>query len=544
MRSIVGFEKGVPVSIDGKPVSMLPGHRGTQRPRRRTGRRAPRRGRRPAGGHQEPRDLRGARGHGAHHRPPPNSNTSRSERELGRFKRQLDQRWAELVYDGLWYSPLKVALESFVAKTQEHVSGEVRMVLHGGHIAVNGRRSAESLYDFNLATYDEGDSFDQSMSKGFVYVHGLSSKIAAPPTRPKPAKTREHTRAVAVGRAVRRRAVRRPGGAEPVHPLRLGAGPLRHHRVAGAHHRAVPGPGCSPRSSATGCWPGSTASAEDVADGSFGPLVTDEDVHAALERGLIDRVGPDLGGRLRAGRSRNDQVATLFRMWLRDAVRRVAAGVLDLVGALAGPGRRAPERHHARQDPYAVGPADPAGPPSAGPRASAAARCGPDRRLRQACRGVAVWRRGAGRVVAGAGPRRDRRRSGLRGRRRQFRRRDRRPRLCRRGGLRVRHDRCRPVPAGRGHHHLELDGIRLRDPARLLVHRQLDHAAEEEPGHRRAGPRKVRAVDRQPGRATGDAEGPAAGLQPRPAGGQGAGVRFGGSSWNCCCPRWQGWSPA
>ncbi|OBK85181.1 argininosuccinate lyase [Mycolicibacter sinensis] len=73
----------------------------------------------------------------------------------------------------------------------------------------------------------------------------------------------------------------------------------------------------------------------DVADGSFGPLVTDEDVHGALERGLIDRVGAELGGRLRAGRSRNDQVATLFRMWLREAVRRVAAGVLDVVDALA-----------------------------------------------------------------------------------------------------------------------------------------------------------------------------------------------------------------
>lgn len=73
----------------------------------------------------------------------------------------------------------------------------------------------------------------------------------------------------------------------------------------------------------------------DVADGSFLPLVTDEDVHGALERGLIDRVGPELGGRLRAGRSRNDQVATLFRMWLRDAVRRVGAGVLDVVDALA-----------------------------------------------------------------------------------------------------------------------------------------------------------------------------------------------------------------
>ncbi|MGB3772036.1 MAG: argininosuccinate lyase [Rhodococcus sp. (in: high G+C Gram-positive bacteria)] len=74
--------------------------------------------------------------------------------------------------------------------------------------------------------------------------------------------------------------------------------------------------------------------AADVSSGEFGPAESDEDVHGALERGLIERVGPELGGRLRAGRSRNDQVATLFRMWLRDAVRRVSAGVLDVVGAL------------------------------------------------------------------------------------------------------------------------------------------------------------------------------------------------------------------
>ena len=81
----------------------------------------------------------------------------------------------------------------------------------------------------------------------------------------------------------------------------------------------------------------------DVAGGSFTPLVTDEDVHGALERGLIDRVGPDLGGRLRAGRSRNDQVATLFRMWLRDAMRRVADGVLDVVAALAAQAQSHPD---------------------------------------------------------------------------------------------------------------------------------------------------------------------------------------------------------
>ena len=101
------------------------------------------------------------------------------ERELGRYKRQVEQRWGELVYDGLWFSPLKRALDAFIAETQQRVSGEIRMVLHAGSVVVNGRRSDESLYDFNLATYDEGDSFDQSLAKGFVQIHGLSSKVAA-----------------------------------------------------------------------------------------------------------------------------------------------------------------------------------------------------------------------------------------------------------------------------------------------------------------------------------------------------------------------------
>ena len=81
----------------------------------------------------------------------------------------------------------------------------------------------------------------------------------------------------------------------------------------------------------------------DVVSGAFTPTVADEDVHTALERGLIERAGAELGGRLRAGRSRNDQVATLFRMWLRDAARRVALGVLDVVDALVGHARAHPD---------------------------------------------------------------------------------------------------------------------------------------------------------------------------------------------------------
>lgn len=83
--------------------------------------------------------------------------------------------------------------------------------------------------------------------------------------------------------------------------------------------------------------------ATDVADGTFVAAESDEDVHGALERGLIERVGADLGGRLRAGRSRNDQVATLFRMWLRAAMRSVATGVLDVVEALTAQARAHPD---------------------------------------------------------------------------------------------------------------------------------------------------------------------------------------------------------
>ena len=101
------------------------------------------------------------------------------ERDLARYKRGVEQRWAELVYDGLWFSPLKRALDAFIASSQQHVTGEVRLTLHGGTATVTGRRSDVSLYDYNLATYDAQDTFDQSLAKGFVELWGMPSKIAA-----------------------------------------------------------------------------------------------------------------------------------------------------------------------------------------------------------------------------------------------------------------------------------------------------------------------------------------------------------------------------
>ncbi|XBH22611.1 argininosuccinate synthase [Jonesiaceae bacterium BS-20] len=101
------------------------------------------------------------------------------DREQARFKRQVEQRWTELVYDGMWFSPLKRSLDTFIADTQAYVSGDIRMSLHGGRATVTGRRSESSLYDFNLATYDEGDTFDQSHARGFIEIYGLTAKLAA-----------------------------------------------------------------------------------------------------------------------------------------------------------------------------------------------------------------------------------------------------------------------------------------------------------------------------------------------------------------------------
>jgi len=100
------------------------------------------------------------------------------ERELAHYKRMLELKYSELVYYGLWYSPLRRALDAFMDSTQEMVTGTVRMKLHKGNCLPVGRQSAHSLYRFELATYETGDRFDQQASVGFIRLWGLSAQIA------------------------------------------------------------------------------------------------------------------------------------------------------------------------------------------------------------------------------------------------------------------------------------------------------------------------------------------------------------------------------
>jgi argininosuccinate synthase len=173
----IGFEKGVPVSLDGKAtapaaliarLNALAGEHGVGRidmvENRLVGIKS-----------RETYECPAAVVLLAAHR---DLEALCLERELAHYKRMLELKYAELVYYGLWYSPLRRALDAFMDVTQETVTGVVRMKLHKGNCIPVGRKSPHSLYRYDLATYDQADRFDQTQAKGFIGLWGLSAQIA------------------------------------------------------------------------------------------------------------------------------------------------------------------------------------------------------------------------------------------------------------------------------------------------------------------------------------------------------------------------------
>jgi argininosuccinate synthase len=101
------------------------------------------------------------------------------DRATSTFKRKVSHDFANIIYDGLWFTPLREALQAFVEQTQQTVTGDVRLRLSAGLAQVTGRRSSFSLYDEGLATYSHGDTFDRTMATGFLEIYGLSAKTVA-----------------------------------------------------------------------------------------------------------------------------------------------------------------------------------------------------------------------------------------------------------------------------------------------------------------------------------------------------------------------------
>ena len=101
------------------------------------------------------------------------------EREVLRYKLHMEHDWAINVYNGQWFSPLKHAMDTFMATTQQCVTGNVRVKFHKGNLVVTGRESDYSLYDYGLATYDAADTFDHKAAKGFIDLYSLSLRVWA-----------------------------------------------------------------------------------------------------------------------------------------------------------------------------------------------------------------------------------------------------------------------------------------------------------------------------------------------------------------------------
>ena len=169
---VVAFEQGVPVSVDGEhlPLHQLIDRVGTTVGAYGYGRLDMVENRRVGIKSRETYECPGALALITAHR---DLEDLTLERDVHHEKARLEPRWAELVYDGLWFSPLKEALDAFVASTQRHVTGEVRLRCEPGRCFPVGRRSPVSLYDYGLATYDAADSFRHADAEGFVRLWGL-----------------------------------------------------------------------------------------------------------------------------------------------------------------------------------------------------------------------------------------------------------------------------------------------------------------------------------------------------------------------------------
>jgi len=100
-------------------------------------------------------------------------------KEQVRLKERIAQEYADLIYNGLWFTVHHQDLAAYVQSTQRHVTGTIRVRLHKGTAMVVGRKSPKSLYDFSLATYDKGDVYDQSAAPGFIHIWGLPVRVQA-----------------------------------------------------------------------------------------------------------------------------------------------------------------------------------------------------------------------------------------------------------------------------------------------------------------------------------------------------------------------------
>ena len=424
-------------------------------------------------------------------------------KDEARIKRGLEQRWTELVYEGLWFSPAREAIDAFVDKTQELVEGDVRVELRPNAAVVTGRLSPHMLYAEKLASYGTGETFPHGAAQGFIEISSLEVELAAARAR---AKTERMTLwGGRVGRPLDPAVSEflRADDAEllpydceatAVHARRLhAAGLLDDGELEEVEQRLRE---LAARRQVTVCYLAPTRTSTP----------------------RIERLLGDVGRKIHAGRSRNDQVAAAFRLYVADACvearrgHRLASPASCSTAPRPTPRRRCP----ATRTSSARSPSPSAITCSRGWRCSSATSAA----SRPPAEAAADSPLGAG-ALAGStlplpAPERQLRNSLDAVADRDF-------------ALDYLYAAARllrpPLPDRRGARPLDDRRVRLRRAARGGGDRLVDDAAEAQPGRRRARAREGGDGDRAAHRPARDRQGPAARLRPRPAGGQAAGLR-------------------
>ena len=260
------------------------------------------------------------------------------ERDLARFKRTVDQRWAELVYDGLWFSPLKRGLDAFIGSSQAGVTWRDPDDTARGSRRADGATEPDQPVRLQPCDVRRGRLFRPDARQRIRRALGVAQPDRGPARPGCRSGARQVTQETEPTRLWRGR-FRAGPSAELVELSRSTQfdWELAPYDIAGsrAHARELARAGLLDDDAAEELQRGLDELERRIADGQFRPEPADEDVHTALERGLVSIVGPATGGRLRAGRSRNDQIATLGLLYLRDHARTIAGLVQDLARTLA-----------------------------------------------------------------------------------------------------------------------------------------------------------------------------------------------------------------
>ena len=279
-------------------------------------------------------------------------------RDLIHFKRTIEAKLADMIYEGQWFDPLTEACKSFLFSTQERVSGAVRLRFYKGTCTAEGRRSANTLYNYKLATYSKEDEFSHTAAAGFTELWGLpiemwarvGKEIALEATEMRHASER----APQLGAAERRR---RGGTMSKARSGRfasersaafvaLNSSLALDWRLwpediegSAAHARALERAGVLTAAEREAVEGGLAAVAAEIEAGTFVPRDDDEDVHMAIERRLTELAGAP-GAKLHTARSRNDQVVTDVRLHLRRVIegqRAALRGIEELLLVRAEP---------------------------------------------------------------------------------------------------------------------------------------------------------------------------------------------------------------